>query len=282
MGTPAPHPMQGMDAFAPAEIAQLVRTRGVAKARASFVPTFVLGVLAGAFIALGGVFATLVGTDSGLGYGPTRLLAGIAFSLGLILVVIAGAELFTGNNLIVMAVASGQASIGQLLRNWVIVYIGNFVGAVSVAVMVVFAEWWSLDDGAVGTTALAAATSKAALSFSTAFWRGVLANALVCLAVWIATGGRSVMDKVIAIVPPIAAFVANSFEHSVANMYALTVGFLLKSQDAYAAFPDEALTPANALRNLAASTLGNIVGGALLVGVVYWFVYLRPADTDGE
>ena len=260
MSTPAPHPMHGMDAFAPAEIAQLVRTRGVAKARASFVPMFVLGVLAGAFIVLGGTFSTLVATDSGLGYGPTRLLVGVAFSLGLILVVIAGAELFTGNNLIVMAMASGQVTIRQLLRNWGIV----------------------LDEGNVGTTALGAATSKAALSFNTAFWRGVLASALVCLAVWIATGGRTVIHKVIAIVPPIAAFVANAFEHSVANMYALALGFLLKEEPAYAQMDTTALTPINAARNLAASTLGNIVGGALLVGVVYWFVYLRPADAKGD
>ena len=280
MGTPSPHPMQGMDAFAPADIAQLVRTRGVAKARAGFVPTFVLGVLAGAFIALGGVFATLVGTDSGLGYGPTRLLAGVAFSLGLILVVIAGAELFTGNNLIVMATASGQVRVADLLRNWAIVYVGNMVGAVSVAVMISLAQWWTLDDAAVGATALTVAVGKASLPFATVFWRGVLANALVCLAVWIATGGRSVMDKVIAIVPPIAAFVANAFEHSVANMYALSIGFLLKGEPAFSGVDTAGLTPAGAIRNLVASTAGNIVGGALLVGVVYWFVYLRPADNE--
>jgi formate/nitrite transporter len=272
-----PHPMQGMDAFAPAEIAQLVRTRGVAKVRAGIAPMFVLGVLAGAFIALGGVFATLVATDSGLGYGPTRLLAGVAFSLGLILVVVAGAELFTGNNLIVMAVASGEATVLQLLRNWVIVYLGNFVGAVSVAVMVVLAGWWELDDAAVGTTALTAAVQKTTLPFGTVFWRGVLANALVCLAVWIATGGRSVFDKVIAIVPPIAAFVANAFEHSVANMYVLSLGLLLRGYTRIDV-DDTALTLSAAMRNLAASTLGNIVGGAVLVGAVYWFVYLRPTD----
>jgi formate/nitrite transporter len=269
--------MTGMDAFAPAEIAQLVRTRGVAKATARFVPTFMLGVLAGAFIALGGVFATLVSTGSDLGFGPTRLLAGVAFALGLILVVIAGAELFTGNNLIVMAAASGQVTPAQLLRNWLIVYAGNLVGAVSVAVMVDLARWWTLDEGAVGAIAVGTAAQKSALGFSVVFWRGVLANALVCLAVWIATGGRSVMDKVIAIVPPIAAFVANAFEHSVANMYFLSLGLLLKDQTT-GDVDTGALTTVNAARNLAASTLGNIVGGALLVGIVYWFVYLRPSD----
>jgi formate transporter len=206
------HPMTGMDAFAPGEIAALVRTRGVAKANADVVPAFVLGILAGAFIGLGGVFATVVGTDDSIGFGVTRWLAGIAFSLGLILVVIAGAELFTGNNLMVMAVASRQVTAARLLRTWVIVYAGNFVGALSIVAMVSLAGWWTLDDTAVGSSALSIAATKTSLSFGTVFFRGILANALVCLAVWLATGGRSVVDKVVAIVPPIAAFVACGFE----------------------------------------------------------------------
>ncbi len=266
--------MTGMDAFDPAEIAALVRTRGVAKVHARVLPTFVLGVIAGAFIALGGVFATLVGTGSELGFGVTRLIAGIAFSVGLLMVVIGGAELFTGNNLVVMAVASRQATVGQLLKNWGVVYAGNLVGACSVAIMVVLAQWWTLDEGRVGDVALAVAVQKSSLAFGVVFWRGVLANALVCMAVWLATGGRTVADKVLAIVPPIAAFVANAFEHSVANMYFLAVGFLLEGRAGPAGVGP---TPAGAARNLVASTLGNIVGGAVLVGLVYWFVYLRPA-----
>lgn len=273
------HPMSGMDAFAPAEIAALVRTRGVAKAKADVIPAFVLGVLAGAFIGLGAVLATLVGTDSTLGFGLTRWLAGIAFSLGLILVVIGGAELFTGNNLMVMAVASKQVTAARLLRTWLIVYVGNFVGALSIVAMVMLAGWWTLDDKAVGSSALSIAAAKTALPFGTVFFRGILANALVCLAVWLATGGRSLTDKVVAIVPPVAAFVANGFEHSVANMYFIPMGLALKGDSGLAPTTDtSSLTIGGFLRNLAASTLGNIVGGGILVGIVYWFVYLRPSD----
>ncbi len=275
--------MTGMDAFAPAEIAGLVRTRGVAKANADVVPAFVLGVLAGAFIGLGAVFSTVVGTDSTLGYGVTRWLAGIAFSLGLILVVIAGAELFTGNNLMVMAVASRQVTVGRLIRTWAIVYVGNFVGALSIVAMVALAGWWTLDDKAVGSSALTIAATKTALPFGTIFFRGILANALVCLAVWLATGGRSLTDKILAIVPPIAAFVACGFEHSVANMYFIPMGLVLKGKEGLtSAVGTSSLTITGFLKNLVASTLGNIVGGAILVGIVYWFVYLRPSADDSE
>jgi len=275
------HPMTGMDAFAPAEIAGLVRTRGVAKANADVIPAFVLGVLAGAFIGLGAVFSTVVGTDSTLGYGITRWLAGIAFSLGLILVVIAGAELFTGNNLMVMAVASRQVTVARLLRTWVIVYVGNFVGALSIVAMVTLAGWWTLDDKAVGSSALTIAATKTSLPFGTIFFRGILANALVCLAVWLATGGRSLTDKILAIVPPIAAFVACGFEHSVANMFFIPMGLVLKGKDGLtSAVSTSSLTIAGFLKNLVASTLGNVVGGAILVGIVYWFVYLRPSADD--
>jgi formate transporter len=275
--------MAGMDAFAPAEIAALVRTRGVAKARAPVTTTFVLGILAGAFIALGGVLATTVGTGSSLGYGPTRWLAGAAFSLGLILVVVAGAELFTGNNLIVMSVVSGRVSVAQLLRNWVVVYAGNLVGALSIVAFVWLAEWWRQDDLVVGQSALGIAAAKTALPFWVVFYRGILANALVCLAVWLATGGRSVLDKVVAIVFPISAFVAAGFEHSVANMYFIPLGLLLRDEPAVVA--GAPVTPGQLssldlggfVSNLGAATLGNIVGGAVLVGLVYWFVYLRGA-----
>jgi formate transporter len=273
------HPMSGADAFAPAEIAALVRTRGVAKANAGVIPAFVLGVLAGAFIAIGGVLATLVGTDSTLGFGITRWISGIAFSLGLILVVVAGAELFTGNNLMVMAVASRQVTLARLARTWAIVYVGNLVGALSIVAMVMLAGWWTLDANHVGTSALTIAAGKTALPFGTVFFRGVLANALVCLAVWLATGGRTLTDKAIAVTLPIAAFVANGFEHCVANMYFIPLGLLLRDRPDVAGTTDTStLTFGRFLENLAASTLGNIVGGAVLVGIVYWFIYLRPSD----
>jgi formate transporter len=277
------HAMTGHDAFSPGEIANLVETRGVAKANAPAFTTFVLGVVAGAFIALGAVLSTTVATGSLLGYGPTRWLAGIAFSLGLILVVVAGAELFTGNNLIVMSVVAGHVALGHLLRNWAIVYVGNAVGALSVVVIVALAEWWRLGDAAVGVTALSTAAAKTDLSFTAIFGRGILANALVCLAVWLATGGRTVLDKVAAIVFPISAFVAAGFEHSIANMFFIPMGLVLRANEEVVA---AAHLSARALAsldltglsmNLAASTLGNVVGGSLLVGLVYWFVYLRRA-----
>ena len=276
------HPMSGMDAFAPNESAELVRTRGVAKAHSDTLTLLVLSVLAGAFIALGAVLSTTIATGSTLGLGPTRWLAGVGFSLGLVLVVVAGAELFTGNNLMVMAVASGRVRVSRLLRSWVLVYLGNLVGALSVVAMVVLAEWWRGGDLAVGATALSTAAVKTALPFWVVFFRAILANALVCLAVWLATGGRTVLDKVVAIVFPISAFVAAGFEHSVANMYFVPVGIALKGQaDVVVAsgLPPQALASLDAggfASNLAAATLGNIVGGAVLVGLVYWFAYLRP------
>jgi formate/nitrite transporter len=276
--------MTGHDAFSPSEIASLVETRGVAKANAPAFTTFVLSVVAGAFIALGAVLSTTVVAGSALGYGPTRWLAGVAFSLGLILVVVAGAELFTGNNLIVMSVVAGHIPLARLLRNWAIVYVGNALGALSVVVIVTVAEWWRLGDGAVGVTALSTAAAKTDLSFTAIFGRGILANALVCLAVWLATGGRTVLDKIAAIVFPVSAFVAAGFEHSIANMYFIPMGLVLRENEeiiAAAHLPSRELASldlAGLTMNLAASTLGNVVGGSVLVGLVYWFVYLGPGQ----
>jgi formate transporter len=281
-----PHPMSGMESFSPREIAELVETRGVAKARSPAVTTFVLGVVAGAFIALGGVFSTIIGTGSELGFGPTRFLSGIGFSLGLILVIVAGAELFTGNNLIVMSWVSGHIPIGRLLQNWAIVYVGNLIGALSVVAMMYLGQWWSQADDAVGATALTIAVTKAGLPFGAVLMRGILANALVCLAVWLASGGRSVIDKIFAILFPISAFVASGFEHSIANMYFLPLGILLKDQAGVvkaAALPPSELAHlgvGSAAANILSATLGNIVGGAVLVGLVYWFVYLWFSRTD--
>jgi len=280
------HPMIGVDNYTPLEIAQMVDSRGVAKANAPGLTTLALGVLAGAFIALGAVLATIIGSQSALGFGPTRLLMGIGFSLGLVLVIIAGAELFTGNNLIVMSWVSRRISLKQLLRNWGIVYIGNFIGALSIVVMVYYARWWAQDEGNVGTTALAIANTKVNLSFEVVFIRGVLANALVCLAVWLASGGRSLVDKIFAIIFPIAAFVAAGFEHSIANMYFIPLGLLLANNaealqtTGLASQQLSRLTVPWFLHHLTAATLGNILGGGLLVGLVYWFIYLRDRKEE--
>lgn len=282
-GSSQPHPMISVDNYSPAEIARLVESKGVTKAKLPFMTTLALGVLAGAFIAFGGVFSTIVSSQSALGFGPTRMLAGLGFSLGLILVVVAGAELFTGNNLIVMSWVSRHISLKSLLRNWGIVYIGNFIGAVSIALLVYFAHWWGQNDSGVGATALNIANAKVSLSPIEILFRGILANALVCLAVWLASSGRSLMDKAIAIVFPIAAFVAAGFEHSIANMYFLPLGLLLSghSDVLQAAGLSGAqlsnLTIAGAAMNILFATVGNIIGGGVMVGLVYWFIYLRSS-----
>ena len=278
-------PMTGVEAYTPAEVARLVETRGVTKARGAFVPTFALGVLAGAFIALGAALSTVVGTGSALGFGPARWLAGLAFSVGLILVVVAGAELFTGNNLVVMSLVDRHITTAQLLRNWAVVFAGNFVGAISVVVLVWLGDGWTFGGEEVGVSALSIAATKTSLPFEVVFVRGILCNVLVCLAVWLAMAGRTVVDKVFAIMFPIAAFVAVGFEHSIANMYFIPQGMLIKGEDdlqakavAAGITPEQlsSLDVSGFLNNLAAATLGNIVGGGVLVGLVYWFVYLRP------
>jgi formate transporter len=279
----APHPMTGVGNFTPSEIAHLVETRGVAKANAPAATTFVLSVMAGAFIALGGVLSTIILTGSELGFGPTRFFAGIGFSLGLILVIVAGAELFTGNNLVVMSWVSRNVRFGRLMRNWGLVYVGNLAGALSVVAMVYLGRWWEQGDSSVGATAVTIAAAKASLPFGVVFVRAILANALVCLAVWLASGGRSMIDKIFGIIFPIAAFVASGFEHSIANMYFVPLGLLLSDKVDLvkaAALPAGQLADLNvggAINNIVAATLGNIVGGAVLVGIVYWFVYLAPA-----
>lgn len=221
-------------------------------------------------------------TASGLGYGINRLVGGVAFSLGLYLVVVAGAELFTGNNLIVMAWASRKISSLALSRNWGVVYAGNFAGALATAALVFASEQWRFNDGTVGANALRIAAAKTNLGFGQAVALGILCNALVCLAVWLCYSARSNIDKAISVVLPIAAFVASGFEHSVANMYFIPMGLFLKRDDAVVAAADlPAAQLANLtwgdflLRNLAPMTIGNIIGGVALVGAVYWFLYLR-------
>ena len=245
----------------------MVERLGVAKAQTDAVTLVVLAVLAGAFISLGALFFTVVVTGSSLGFGVTRLLGGVSFSLGLVLVVVAGAELFTGNNLLAMAWASGLIGTRDVLRNWLLAYLGNVIGCLGTVLFVAWAGIGSLGGGAVGDTAIQIAVAKAGLSVGEAFAQGVLCNALVCLAVWLAMGGRSVADKILAILFPITAFVAIGLEHSIANWFFLPFGLALDQQGA--------VSFAGVGRNLAAVTAGNIVGGTLLVAGVYWVAYLR-------
>jgi formate/nitrite transporter len=272
------------DAYAPAEMAARVRDAGVAKAKLALPELLVLAVLGGAFIALGAAFSTLAITGVDAGYGLRRLLAGATFSLGLILVVVAGAELFTGNNLVVMAWASRLVSTRELLRNWLWVYLGNLAGAVATAVAIWLTAPWQTHGAKLGVTAVSIALAKCELGFAPAFFLGVMANALVCLAIWLCFSARGTADRILAILFPITAFVALGFEHSIANMYFVPIGMLLAAQPEVQAAggwsPDSlaALSLWGFARNLVPVTLGNAVGGGLLVGAVYWFVYLRRTD----
>jgi formate transporter len=243
---------------------------GVAKSALDAPTTFALAVLAGAFIAVGAAFATttLAGSST-LPYGVARLLGGLTFSLGLILVIVAGAELFTGNNLIVMAWASRRVSTARLLRNWGIVYAGNLTGALATAALMYAAKQYEFGHGAVGETATSIAATKVGYGFGQAVALGMLCNALVCLAVWLCYSARTTGDKILAIIPPITAFVACGFEHSVANMYFVPYG-LLVGTDAPGLTWGHFVTA-----NLIPVTIGNVIGGSLMVGAIYWFVYLR-------
>ena len=262
----------GLDAFAPKEIAARVRDVGVGKARLPLLTLALLGVLAGAFIGLGALMFTLVASDASLGFAASRLLGGLAFSLGLVLVTVAGAELFTGNNLIAMAWASGRVSTTELLRNWVVVGLANLVGATGLALLVAWSGHGALNQGEVGRAAVRIATAKAQVPLGEAFFRGVLCNVLVCMAVWMGLAGRSVTDKVLAIVFPITAFVAAGFEHSIANLYFFPLAMALGAP----------LGAGDMLRNLVPVIGGNIVGGSVLVAGIYWVIYLRPGVPPAE
>lgn len=274
MESSAPVPL--FDAYAPPQIAARVREVGVAKATAPPLTTFALAVLAGAFISLGALFFTVTITttagENTLPFGVSRLLGGMVFSLGLVLVIVGGAELFTGNNLLAMAWAAGRISTYAVLRNWGLVYAGNLVGALGTVGLVLLGGTNGVADGAVGEFAVRIARAKVALPVLEAFARGVLCNVLVCLAVWLCMGARGVADKILAILFPISAFVASGFEHSIANMYFLPVGWAL------ARGGPSPIGLGEVVENLLVVTLGNIAGGTLLVALVYWFVYLRTDD----
>lgn len=275
-----------IDALLPVEMAARAEQIGMRKAAMATVNLFALAVLAGAFVALGAIFSTTVaaGASGVLPYGVTRLLIGLSFCLGLILIIVGGAELFTGNTLIVMAWASGKVTTTALLRNWLIVYLGNFAGALGTAVLLLISKQYTFGAGSVGVAALTIANSKVHFDFLQAMALGALCNALVCLAVWLTFSARSTLDKIIAILFPITAFVTAGFEHSIANMYFIPLGLLIKVFD-----PDfvtasglnlTALTWRTFLmNNLLPVTIGNIIGGVVLVASVYWLVYLQPQRT---
>ncbi len=270
----------GLDAYAPNEIAEKVEQTGVAKAKLPLLPMFMLGVVAGGSIGLGALYYTIVASDASLGFAVSRVLGGLVFCLGLALVIVGGAELFTGNNLIVMAWANGRIKTVELLRNWVVVFIGNLVGGIIMAMLVFLSHYLDLNDGKVELAALSIAKAKIELPFIVAFFKGVMCNILVCLAVWLAMGGRSVTDKILAVLLPISAFVAAGFEHCVANMYFIPLGIIAASMGKVpAAFDASSLTLGGAIHNLIPVTLGNIVGGSVLVGLVYFSIYNKTRGT---
>ena len=278
-----------IDSLLPPEMALACEAAGAAKAGRDALGLFALGLLAGAFIALGAIFMTVVLTGAGeLPWGVARLLAGLVFSLGLILVIVGGAELFTGDSLMIVACASRRITLGALLRAWSLVYVGNIGGALGTVALMLLAGQHGFAGGAVGKTALAVASAKAALPTIQLFFLAVLCNVLVCLAVWMSLGARSTTDKVMVIVPPITAFVAAGFEHSIANLYLLPYGLAIKAwagPEFWAAIGQgaadyPALTVGSAFHNIVVATIGNLVGGSLMVGAVYWFVYLRRRTPD--
>lgn len=264
--------LYGFDAYAPREVAARVEAIGVSKARLPLPQMALLGVLAGAFIGIGALCYVLVASDPTLGFAVSRVLGGVAFSLGLLLVIVAGAELFTGNNLLVMAWADGRIRTGELLRNWGVVGCANLVGALGLAGMVYLAGHAQMNQGQVAQTYVKIAAAKCALPFWEAFFRGVLCNVLVCAAVWMAMAGRSVTDKAVAIVFPISAFVAAGFEHSIANLYLIPLGAWLQ----WSGVTVEGVAPITLMgfvSNLLPVLLGNLVGGSVLVGLIYHWIY---------
>lgn len=268
------------DSYSPKEMANRVENVGITKGNLDFWSTLALSVLAGVFISFGAMFSTFVIHDSLLTVGFTRLIGGFAFCLGLILVIVAGAELFTGNTLLVMAYVSKKITLKKLLRNWGIVFIGNFIGAIIMVLLVFWSDHWAMNNYKVGAKALQIAIDKVHLSFMIAFIRGILCNIIVCLAVWLCFSCRNTGDKIMAIIFPITAFATLGFEHSIANMYFISAGLLLKNTAAVQGLTNPAainsLTYGSFLiKNLLPVTLGNIVGGSIVIGIIYWFIYLR-------
>lgn len=278
--------MNEVNFFPPAQIAQKFCEAGVGKCKLSFKKMFLLAILAGVFIAFGGQLFLLVTADSTMGFGFTRFLGGSVFTVGLMMVVVGGAELFTGNNLVLIAALNKRVTWMELIRSWIIVYIGNFAGSILIAAFLYWGGTWALNGNLVGATALKVGASKVSLTFAQAFFRGILCNWLVCMAVWMAMSSKDVIGKLFAIYFPIMAFVASGFEHSIANMFFLPYAIFLKGISKVVEatgknVADFAILNWGTLftKNLIPVTIGNIVGGAIFVGMVYWFVYLKTDES---
>lgn len=267
-------PIFNLQAYSPAEIKEAVEKVGVKKANLPILTSFMLAVVAGGGIGFGAVYYTIVASDPTFSFATVRVVGGLVFSLGLALVLVGGAELFTGNNLIVMAWASGRVSTVTMLRNWTVVWFGNLLGALGLVLLIFLSHHLDMNDGRVGLSVLNTAVGKIRPDMLTLFVKGILCNVLVCAAVWLAYAGRSVTDKMVAVVLPISAFIAAGFEHCVANMYFLPLAWLLvQTGHAPANFDASLITISGIVHNLVPVTLGNIVGGGGFVGVTYWGIY---------
>ncbi len=258
------------EALPPAEIFAKAIAVGGAKASMPLVRQIALSIAAGLFIGMGGMFMLVVKADSELSFGISALLGGLAFSLGLFSVLVAGAELFTGNNLMVLGMLDGRYGVGALLRSWLVVYLGNFAGAIILALLLRAGGFDMLGSGALGSAAAAVASAKCALAPGVAFFRGVLCNILVCLAVWLGFAGRTVVDKFLAAALPVTAFVACGFEHCIANMFFLPFGAMLGA---------EGVDVASMAANIGIVTLGNLVGGAVFFAAIYWMAFGAKAQS---
>jgi formate transporter len=279
---PAPQPpIFNLQAYSPAEIKEAIEKVGVKKANLPFLASFMLAIVAGGGVGFGAVYYTVVASDPSLSFATVRVVGGLVFTLGLTLVLVGGAELFTGNNLIVMAWASGRVSTATMLRNWTIVYCGNLIGSLGLVILVFLSHHLDMNDGRVGLSVLSTAAGKIRPDMVTLFFKGILCNVLVCAAVWLAYAGRSVTDKVVAVILPISGFIAAGFEHCVANMYFLPLAWLLvQTGHAPADFDASPVTVAGIIHNVIPVTLGNIVGGAGFVGAVYWAIYRAAFGKD--
>lgn len=269
---------KGQDCLSPAQTLHKAVDVGVGKASMPRGRSFLLAMMAGLFIAMGAALMLVVKSDSSLGFASSQILSGLVFSVGLFLVVVAGAELFTGNNLMAIGCLSGRYGAGRLVGSWLTVYAGNFVGSLLLVFILAGANFAGLNGGAVGVAAAGVAASKASLSPMVAFCRGIMCNVLVCLAVWMSFAGHSVADKFLACVMPVMGFVASGYEHCVANMFFLPYGLLVQAlgQGGEAA----AVSLAGACSNLLWVTLGNLVGGAVIIGGGYWLAYRRDFVAD--
>src|SRR5215468_4346236 len=271
---PSQMPIFNLQAYSPAEIKEAVEKVGVKKANLPFLTSFMLAIVAGGGIGFGAVYYTIVASDPTFSFATVRVVGGLVFTLGLALVLVGGAELFTGNNLIVMAWASGKVSTRTMVRNWTIVWFGNLFGALGLVVLIYLSHHLDMNDGRIGLSVLTTAAGKVRPDMLTLFVKGILCNILVCAAVWLAYAGRSVTDKIVAVILPISAFIAAGFEHCVANMYFLPLAWLLvQTGNVPTNFDASLITLPGIVHNLVPVTLGNIVGGAGLVGATYWAIY---------